>query len=164
RGEAILDQVPSGRAMGWTMVVRTCLIDEILTRLMRDPGLGVVLDLAAGLDARPWRMDLPSQLSWVDVDLPGMLAHKGSVLAGEKTSCRYEAEAIDLRDRAARRERLPKLCEGRSPGLVLTEGLLIYLTREQVGELADDLHAIPEVRWWLTDIASPMLLQWASRR
>ena len=42
--------------------------------------------------------------------------------------------------------------------LVVTEGLLIYLSADQVASLADDLSSIPSFRWWLTDIASPALL------
>jgi O-methyltransferase involved in polyketide biosynthesis len=43
--------------------------------------------------------------------------------------------------------------------LVVTEGLLIYLTPEQVGELARDLHAMPSYQWWLIDLANPTLLK-----
>ena len=41
----------------------------------------------------------------------------------------------------------------------MTEGLLIYLAAEDVGALADDLHAHPPFRWWLIDLASPRLLK-----
>ena len=43
--------------------------------------------------------------------------------------------------------------------LVVTEGLLLYLTDEQVGALATDLHDAGSFRWWLFDLASPRLLQ-----
>jgi methyltransferase (TIGR00027 family) len=163
RGEAILGKL-RGRAMSWPMVVRTCTFDEILMRLVREQALAGVLNLAAGLDARPWRLPLPPSLSWVDVDLPAMLEHKRAIMATETAACRYRAEALDLRDRAARRARLPALVAGASPALVMSEGLLIYLSPDQVGELADDLHAILELRWWLIDLASPALLRWLSRR
>ncbi|HVQ54545.1 MAG TPA: SAM-dependent methyltransferase, partial [Thermoanaerobaculia bacterium] len=50
--------------------------------------------------------------------------------------------------------------------LVLSEGLLVYLTPEQVGALAIDLHAADSFRWWAIDIVAPQLLarlnkQWA---
>ena len=41
----------------------------------------------------------------------------------------------------------------------MAEGLLIYLTAEQVGGLAAELHRQPSFRWWLIDLASPRLLQ-----
>jgi O-methyltransferase involved in polyketide biosynthesis len=43
--------------------------------------------------------------------------------------------------------------------LVVSEGLLIYLSREQVAALADDLAAPPSFRWWLIDIAGPRILK-----
>jgi hypothetical protein len=35
---------------------------------------------------------------------------------------------------------------------------------EQVSGLARDLHAQEEIRWWLIDLASPMLLEMLARR
>jgi O-methyltransferase involved in polyketide biosynthesis len=43
--------------------------------------------------------------------------------------------------------------------LVVTEGLLIYLTEPQVASLGTALHAVPSIRWWIADVASPQLLQ-----
>jgi O-methyltransferase involved in polyketide biosynthesis len=42
--------------------------------------------------------------------------------------------------------------------LVVTEGLLIYLTEAQVADLARDLRVPPSFAWWLIDIAHPRLL------
>ena len=163
RGEEIVRRMPRGLSMGWPMVVRTCLFDEIVMRRVRDPGLGVVLNLAAGLDARPWRLELPAALRWVDVDLPEILEHKRALLEGERPSCRYQAEALDLRDAAARRERLGALVRGASPGLAMSEGLLVYLEPDEVAALARDLHDLAELRWWIIDLASPALLRWMER-
>jgi NADH-quinone oxidoreductase subunit G len=55
-GEQILRTLANGRRMSWPMVVRTVAFDEIVTRLVRDEGADTVLDLACGLDARPWRL------------------------------------------------------------------------------------------------------------
>ena len=41
----------------------------------------------------------------------------------------------------------------------MTEGLLIYLTDEQVRGLASELHRQRSFRWWLIDLASPRLLE-----
>lgn len=43
--------------------------------------------------------------------------------------------------------------------LVITEGLLVYLSNEQVADLAAALRAQASFRWWLSDIASPRLLK-----
>jgi methyltransferase (TIGR00027 family) len=163
RGQQILERLPMGRAMAWPMVVRTAVFDEIILRLAGDPGLDLVLDLAAGLDARPWRMPLAPHLRWADLDLPGILDHKTRLLAAEPTRCRYQAVAVDLRDPSARRDAFAQQMEGASRALAMTEGLLIYLEAEQVAALASDLHAAG-IRWWLMDIASPALLEMLKRR
>ena len=47
--------------------------------------------------------------------------------------------------------------------LVITEGLLIYLTREQVAALARDLAEQRSFRHWLIDLSSPRLLKFLDR-
>ena len=76
RGEEIVDTMRSGRSMAWAMIVRTAVFDEIILSAVFDKRVDTVLNLAAGLDARPWRLKLPSGLRWIDVDLPEILQYK----------------------------------------------------------------------------------------
>ena len=163
-GEEILRRMPRGRASAWPMVVRTCLFDEILLRLVAAGRVDRVLNLAAGLDARPWRLELPAALSWVDVDLPAILARKREELAGETPRCRYEAVTLDLREAPARRRLFAERCGADTRTLVVSEGLLVYLAPEEVAALADDLAAAPGTRAWLMDLASPGLLKLLARQ
>jgi methyltransferase (TIGR00027 family) len=164
RGQAIVDAMPQGRQLAWPMVVRTVLFDDFVLRVVRERGADTVLDLATGLDARPWRLDLPPALRWIDVDLPDMLAYKQSVLGNETPRCRYETRAIDLRDAAAREALFRDVAANSRGTLVLTEGLLIYLDPADVASLARDLAAVPSIRWWVLDIASPALIAWSAKR
>lgn len=160
KGEAIVDSMKRGRQMSWAMVVRTAVFDEILRERIRNGGADQIVNLAAGLDTRAWRMtDLPASLRWIDVDLPGILDHKLSLMKGEKTACHYEAIQADLREPATRHALFTQLGTAAKRSLVITEGLLIYLTPEQVAALASDLHAVRTFQWWLFDIASPQLLE-----
>lgn len=162
RGAALLDRMPSGRRYAWPIVVRTLLIDRwILGRI--EAGVDVVVNLAAGLDARPHRLPLPATLAWFEVDLPRMIERKGALLAGAPTACRLERIALDLGDRDERRRLLADLARRGSRALVLTEGLLIYLERADVAALAIDLAAEPTLRDWITDLASPGLLRFLAR-
>jgi methyltransferase (TIGR00027 family) len=158
RGAEIVDRMPRGRAMAWAMIVRTAVFDEVIHDAVEHGGVDMIVNLAAGLDARPWRLPLPRELRWVDVDLPDILAYKTAALKGETSNCRYEAVAADLRDPTARRELFERLGNEARCALVATEGLLIYLDEEQVGELATDLRSVPGFRRWLIDLASPRLL------
>jgi O-methyltransferase involved in polyketide biosynthesis len=102
-------------------------------------------------------------LSWTDIDLPELLEHKSSTLGAEIPRCRYQAVALDLRDRPARQAEFARLWSSTDRGLAMSEGLLIYLEPADVGSLADDLHAAG-VRWWLIDLASPLLRKMIEKR
>ena len=163
RGHQIMEEMPSGRAYAWPMIVRTAVFDEIILEAVQQRQVDLVLNLAAGLDARPWRLPLPPALRWVDVDLPGILDYKAEALRDEKPVCRYEAVAVDLRDAQKRQVLFAELGAASSRSIVVTEGLLIYLAPEQVAALATDLHAQPGFQEWLIDLASPQLIQRMNR-
>jgi methyltransferase (TIGR00027 family) len=154
KGEELLRSFPWGHANAWALVTRTAVMDELVAGAVRD-GADLVLNLAAGLDARAWRMDLPASLRWVDVDLPGVLNYKTEALRDERPRCRYEPVALDLADRAGRCALFTRLGAEATKALVITEGLLIYLTPAQVAALAQDLHAPASFRAWLLELTSP---------
>lgn len=161
RGEAIAARM-GGKAASWPIVVRTAVMDQIILRCIRQ-GAATVLNLAAGLDTRPYRLDLPRSLRWLHVDLPDMVDYFRERMAGEAPRCDLEFVAADLRDGDARREVFTRAAR-HGPVLVITEGLLIYLEAPQVAELARDLHDIAHARWWVSDLASPMLLRFLEKR
>lgn len=162
RGEAIVSHMPQGKAMAWAMIVRTAVMDEIILRCVAQ-GAGTVLNLAAGLDTRAYRLKLPAALRWYHVDLPDMVAYMQEHMAGERPVCALEYVAADMTDAAARRAVFARAA-AHGPVLVVTEGLLIYLTRDQVTGLAHELHGAAQARWWLTDLASPMLEQFLKKQ
>jgi methyltransferase (TIGR00027 family) len=148
----------------WPMIVRTAVMDEIIVRSIREEGVDCVLNLAAGLDTRPYRLPVPATLRWIEADLPEILAYKTEKLAGEAPACRLERTAADLTDAAARQALFSRAAQGSRSVLTVTEGLLGYLTPEQVGALARDLHAPASMRLWLIDLASPRLKKMLDRR
>ena len=162
KGTAITDSMKRGRQMAWAIIVRTAAFDEIIMARVH-AGADLVVNLAAGLDARPWRLPLPAALRWVDVDLPDILRYKTETIGGAPPACHYEAVSADLTNAAARRALFARLGAGSRDVLVVTEGLLVYLTAEQVADLASDLHATASFRWWLIDLANPALLRAMTR-
>jgi methyltransferase (TIGR00027 family) len=156
RGEKIARKLARGRAIAWTTIVRTVLIDEIVLRLVAQ-GIDTVVNLAAGLDARPYRLPLPSSLRWVEVDLPDLLREKTDALAGEKPICHLERVALNLADSVKRRELLARVGADSRKALVLSEGLLVYLPPGLVGELANDLSSQNAFHYWATDLATPAI-------
>ena len=160
RGEQIADSV--GRGTDWAFVIRTYLFDRFI-REQISAGADTVVNLAAGLDARPYRLDLPDTLRWYEVDLPEIIDYKALVLASDRPRCHLERVSLDLADGQKRLELFRKIGATSRNTLVLTEGLLVYLSAEDVGALATDLRASFANAHWVIDIASPGLLQMLQR-
>jgi len=158
RGEEIAKATPFHEKHSWSWVTRTYLFDRIVSEQVGQ-GVDMVVNLAAGLDARPYRMRLPASLKWVEVDLPGILDYKEELLRAEKPACSLERVRLDLSDAEMRRSLFGRLARGAAKALVITEGLLIYLRAEEVAALADNLNLFPAFKRWVLDIASPGLLR-----
>ena len=158
RGEQIAKGMQAGMSHEWPYTARTVRFDQIISEQIKQ-GTDMVIDLAAGLDTRPYRMDLPSSLQWVEVDFPAMIDYKEKVLAGEKPRCALERVRLDLSDVNGRRALFQRLGRNARKVLVLTEGLLVYLTRDEVSALGRDLAAHASFRDWVIDLCSPGLLK-----
>jgi methyltransferase (TIGR00027 family) len=133
-------------------------MDELILRTIQQDGVDTILNLGAGLDTRPYRLPLPASLHWIEVDLPVVLDYKASKLSHAQPTCGLESIALDLSDAVARRALLRQITGVANQVLVLTEGVLAYMTAKQVAELAIELHAQPQLGWWLIDLFSPQAL------
>jgi methyltransferase (TIGR00027 family) len=157
RGEQIAESMVFSKQHSWSLVTRTYLFDHFITQQVRQ-GVDLVVNLAAGLDARPYRMSLPATLQWIEVDLPEILSYKEEVLRGEKPVCHLERIPLDLANTSTRRERFEEWGRRAGKALILTEGLTIYLSTDEVSSLAQDLAGPPGFQRWVLDLASPKLL------
>jgi len=163
KGLQIADAIGFSRDNSWSFVARTFLFDEFIMQHVRE-GYDMVLNLAAGLDARPYRMDLPSSLQWVEIDLPPILEEKEKILNDEKPKCHLTRIKLDLSDQKARTDLFQKLNSKAGKILVMTEGLIIYLTNSQVASFAADLSSQNNFKRWMFDMVSPALLKMIQER
>jgi methyltransferase (TIGR00027 family) len=163
RGEQIAASIPFADKTSWPFVARTWLTDQLIAEQVQN-GVEMVVNLSAGLDARPYRMELPRSLQWVEVDLPEILAHKEEFLRNEKPVCALERLRLDLSNVPARRELFAQLSHRAKHVLIVTEGLLIYLTEEEVAALGNDLAKVTTFRHWILDLTSPALLKMLSKK
>jgi methyltransferase (TIGR00027 family) len=152
-GRAISARAPRISRNGWWLVARTKIIDDVITQSIAD-GCDRVLNLAAGLDTRPYRLDLPADFCWVEADLPQLLAEKADLLADQTPRCRLTRTAVDLSDPRARDDFLNDALIGATTALVLTEGLLTYLEDRDIKALSESFTR-PEVAWWMLDFPFP---------
>lgn len=163
RGTEIAKTIPAGQSHAWAWVTRTYLFDQFLRREIEN-GADLIVNCAAGLDARPYRMDFPANLEWVELDLPEILAYKEGVLSGERPRCALERVRPDLANTAERKSVFESIGSRGKRALILTEGLLIYLSPEEVSSLARDLAAVSSFHRWMFDLHSPRLLQMMQKR
>jgi methyltransferase (TIGR00027 family) len=159
RGEQIVRDLRGGKRQSWSMIVRTAVMDEVLLKILAQDQPDMILNLAAGLDARPYRLELPPTLRWVEVDLPEMIEYKAEMLKAETPKCKPERISADLADETVRRQIFARLNASAQRIFIITEGLLAYLTPEQAASLAKDLHSGPHFQYWMTDLASPKVKQ-----
>jgi hypothetical protein len=131
RGRAIAALMPRQARNGWPIISRTKLIDDFV-RVAIARGCDCVLNLAAGFDTRPYRLELPTSLQWVEADLPTLIEEKESLLADAQPRCQLRRIKIDLADSAARAAML----------------------RDAVGSSAQ-----AGIRRWILDLASPGVLE-----
>ena len=163
KGEEIAKKVKFATQHTWSWITRTILADELLERELAN-GTDMVINLAAGLDARPYRMNLPANLQWVEIDLPEITEYKEEILRDEKPKCKLRRIKIDLADAQARKRVFAELGPQSHRAVIMSEGLLVYLPAEQAGALARDLASQPSFQRWIIDIVSPGLLKMMQKR
>lgn len=130
---------PARELLRGQVVVRTRFYDEWLQDAV-SAGIRQVVTLAAGFDARPFRLPLPPEVTAYDVDLPTVLEQKARLIAtaGLRPNCRLVPVACDLTG-----EWPARLTDAghRSdhPTAWLVEGLLVYLEPDAADRLLDEL-------------------------
>ncbi|OXM60251.1 SAM-dependent methyltransferase [Amycolatopsis vastitatis] len=133
-------QAGLGELMYPQIVIRTRFFDDYLLQA----GCAQVVLLAAGLDARAFRLAWPPGTRLFEIDLPEVLAFKDDVLATQDASpsCERVVVRADLREDWATALRASGF-DPAVPTAWLIEGLLIYLSRKDaegllttVGELS----------------------------
>ncbi len=152
RGFAIVDSMSHSEVMKLGMAIRTRFLDELLLEALSEYPISTVLSVGCGLDTRPWRMDLPSDLRWIEVDFADVLDYKEKLMSDETPRCRRERLTVDLIDPAQRIAMYQ--AAGSSLSLMITEGLLLYLPAATVEDLAAESWKRSGIAHWITDITT----------
>lgn len=162
QGKKIAQTMPGRFITEWVIAIRTRLIDELIREAVEE-GVDTVVNLGAGLDTRPYRMELPESLVWIEADYPRMIEYKESRLAKETPRLRLERVKIDLANVPEREGFLAKIDARAKKVLILTEGVVPYLSVEEVGTLADDLRAMQHISLWIADYLSAEAIRFRTR-
>ncbi|MFF3570235.1 class I SAM-dependent methyltransferase [Nocardia jiangxiensis] len=119
------------------MTARTVYIDEYFGAAGA-AGIRQIVILAAGLDARAYRLEWASGTVLFELDQPKVLEFKATALAAEQPAADRRAVAIDLRQDWPKALRDSGFDPAR-PTAWLAEGLLRYLPGEAQDRLFDNI-------------------------
>jgi methyltransferase (TIGR00027 family) len=122
------------------MVLRTRYFDDWLLRLTTGQGIRQVVDLAAGLDTRAFRMAWPEATRLFELDRPAVLRHKATILGAGGATPR--CDRIVIEEDLAGEWAGPLLAagfDGRRPAVWLLEGILFYLPGEAITRVLDEV-------------------------
>ncbi|WP_303830201.1 class I SAM-dependent methyltransferase [Asticcacaulis taihuensis] len=162
RGKRLARHMGIERAMAWSMALRTYIIDSYIMEAIAG-GVDCVVNLGAGLDTRPYRLALAPDFLWIEVDFANIVTFKNETLATDQPLCRLERIACDLSQDADRETLLADVNTRGRNILVLTEGVIPYLTNEAVTALSKNLREQNYINHWITDYFSPFFLGLAAR-
>jgi len=150
RGRKIARSIPRSAMVAWGMIIRTSAIDQLISDALQ-AGVDTVINLGAGLDTRPYRLDIPATLRWIEIDFPNIVDLKNSKLLDRKPNCRLERIGMDLLDRASRNEIFARYGTTSKNTLIITEGVIPYFSNHEIATLSGELLAIPSIRFWIQD-------------
>jgi methyltransferase (TIGR00027 family) len=114
-------------------------------------GVDTVINLGAGLDTRPYRMQLPAGLNWIEVDFEQIITYKNQVLASDKPVCKLRRIAFDLSNEAERKKLFEELGSHTKLALVITEGVVAYINNEDASLLSKDIFTMPAFEYWVQE-------------
>jgi len=144
-GEIVLDDGDpefNMRRAAEGMTVRTRWFDELFTDAAA-AGVRQAVILAAGLDARAYRLDWPDGTTVYELDQPEVIEFKNSTLAGldAKPTADRRTIAIDLRNDWPK-ALLDNGFDATQPTAWIAEGLLIYLPPDAQDLLFDRINEL----------------------
>ena len=142
------------------LTIRTRFFDEALVRAVRESSIDQVVVLAAGMDARAFRLDWPAGVRVFEVDRDDVFTHKEAVLARMDATPPCERQIV--RQDLAQPWVSALVDAGFDPtrkAAFLAEGLLYYLDEAAVMSLFDALRGISAPGSWLgMDAMNPEVL------
>ena len=130
------------------VVVRTRFFDDFLLYASWGAGVRQVVLVAAGMDARAFRLNCPSETRLHEVDRPEVLTVKNEILTRTNTrpACERRVIGVDLGQPSWSEALLAAGYVGWEPSVWLMEGLLFYMSETTVRKLLDVIDTLAAPR------------------
>lgn len=117
------------------VIARTIMLDRMVKKYLCQAPTAVVVNLGAGFDNRFERVD-NGTIAWFDIDLPDSIAARRKIFAERERVTMISGNVLTEEWLA------PVMAEVKSRNsvpLFLAEGLFMYFTREEIGQLLNML-------------------------
>ena len=134
-----------------TAVARSRIIDELITEALRDSLVDCFLNLGAGFDSRPYRLDELCRIKSIEIDLPEILEFKEAILPEGESPGELRRVSCDLSNLDELANALTSHCCGTNV-LLISEGLLTYFPTSFVSDLATWIFRLNIVSNWIADV------------
>jgi methyltransferase (TIGR00027 family) len=148
RGMQIARSMPNSAITHWGVVLRTSAIDRLIEDAVRR-GVHTFVNLGAGMDTRPYRMQLPPDTRWIEIDFENLVQLKNAALNDYTPECRIERVGLNLLDRQARRDAFTAYSSHDGRSMLIAEGVIPYLSNEEAASLAKELRE--SFQYWILD-------------
>jgi methyltransferase (TIGR00027 family) len=137
-----------GEGLGWIegrpaegvipIVLRTRFFDDFLQRVTAENAVRQIVLAASGLDTRAYRIEWPADTTIYELDRVEVLNYKDRILseAGAAATCARRVVAVDLNG-AWEHTLIEAGFDADRPSACLLEGLLFYLSNENLSRLLD---------------------------
>jgi O-methyltransferase involved in polyketide biosynthesis len=107
--------------------LRAKMLDDRVRAFVEKHPDAVVVDLGAGLDSGPHRVDPPESVDWYSVDLPGISALRDAVLPARPNAHTLPVSLAD--------DRWPDAIPADRPAMLIADGLFAFLTEPVIAEI-----------------------------
>jgi O-methyltransferase involved in polyketide biosynthesis len=146
-----ITQVTAGPSV---IVARTSIIDNIVSELVSAGSFDVCINLGAGFDSRPFRLNWPPGCLIVEVDAAPIFDVKDRLLPAVHQAVTLERLRCDVGDVGKLVDLLVPHTAGRRL-LIICEGLLSYFSDSYIASLAAGLLKLGVSATWVCDVISP---------
>ena len=148
-GLRILEKFKDETRPNTSNVGRHRIIDDLLRReLMAHPDLCVVL-IGAGFDSRAYRLEGGA---WIELDDSQVIAYKNERL--QVSECRNELHRVPIDFSTESLEEKLSSFAGRSPVIVVIEGVFMYLEQDTIQQLLQTLRRLFPQHKLICDLAT----------
>lgn len=144
RNKSQRDNAEATKMIQFIIALRTRYFDDFIHECVKE-GIDQIIILGSGLDCRPFRLNLEKNIKLFEVDLPGILEFKDSVLNRHEIKANCERISIFSDITGDWAQQLPDAGFNITrPSAWVIEGVLPYLSHQDIKRMYSDIQGLSQ--------------------